>query len=225
MRHDELADSQFYARTRRNIAGGAEGKHLQGLKLEGESCRFPPHAPAHYLPHRRPPISIRLRPRAMHWHLCAHYACCLALSPVRAQPARRGTHPARTAGYAAFTGWIPSFSRKHVASPGRTRKPESAGLVFRVDAHGSLRCGPIGRARGTPLRAAGLAPDRPDSGSRRQGAPHAWWGAWEGAAGRRARVGKAELRPGGRIAAARGVAGTGMACAGSGFDRHAGQSR
>ena len=62
MCHHEMADSLIQARTRRNIGGGAEGRHLQGSKLEGESCRFPPHAPAHYLPHRRPPIPIRIRP-------------------------------------------------------------------------------------------------------------------------------------------------------------------
>ena len=36
--------------------------------------------------------------------------------------------------------------------------------------------------RGTRLRAAGLTPDRPDSGSRRHGAPDALWRAGEGAA-------------------------------------------
>ena len=38
------------------------------------------------------------------------------------------------------------------------------------------------RMRGTRLRAAGLTPDRPDSGSRRHGAPDALWRAGEGAA-------------------------------------------
>ena len=62
MRHHELADSLIQARTRRNIAGRAERKHLQGSKLEGGNGRLQPHAPARCLPRRRPPIPIRFHP-------------------------------------------------------------------------------------------------------------------------------------------------------------------
>ena len=62
MCHHEMADSLIQARTRRNIGGDAEGKHVQGSKLEGGNCRLPPHAPARCAPHRRPLIPIRFCP-------------------------------------------------------------------------------------------------------------------------------------------------------------------
>ena len=70
MRHDELADSLIQARTRRNIAGGAEGKHLQGSKLE-RRIRRPGASRARTLP----PTSPTTDP-----HPVSHLAPCTGIS-------------------------------------------------------------------------------------------------------------------------------------------------
>ena len=93
MRHHELADSLIQARTRRNIAGRAERKHLQGSKLEGGNGRLQPHAPARCLPRRRHRSLSGFTPRAVHGHLCAQYAYRVAPSPVQVQPTRRARLP------------------------------------------------------------------------------------------------------------------------------------
>ena len=159
MCHDEFADSLIQARARRNIAGGAEGKHLQGLKLEGGSSRLPPHAPAHIVDHR-PPSGFT--PRAVHWRLCAQYAYRFAPSPVQVQPARRATPPADNQPRLVVlrrSGFTPPPSGYETCGDGRHQPPMPVIPCSRTEA------APFATPRpGCPCR---LGPDSPAGGSLR----------------------------------------------------------
>ena len=162
MCHDEFADSLIRARTRRNIAGGAEGKHLQGSKLERRIRQPARHAPARCLLHRRPPIPIRLRP-SRHALASLSTLCMLPCTVAGSGPADApGAPPADNRPRLVDVRRLPSTlppSGYETCGDGRHQPPMPVIPCTRTEA------APFATPR--PACACRLSPDSPAGGSLR----------------------------------------------------------